>query len=236
MRESSGRVGEEWRVDGHADSCSDSPLAPHHSPRTIGTEVAARTGTVGDTGTFRPRSRWPASRKERRAMSSTVEKSIDVQVPIRAVYNQWTQFEEFPRFMEGVQEVKQLDDKRLHWTRRGRRQGEGVGGRHRRADPRDPDRLAECDRCRELRDRQLRPHRRRDARDGANHLRHRGARREGRRRAGLRVAPGRGRPATLQGIHRVAQDRRPAPGAARSTPARSSPAAGGATSTGTSSV
>jgi uncharacterized membrane protein len=46
---------------------------------------------------------------------ATIEKSIDVDVPVRAAYNQWTQFEEFPRFMEGVQEVKQLDDKRLLW-------------------------------------------------------------------------------------------------------------------------
>jgi uncharacterized membrane protein len=46
---------------------------------------------------------------------STIEKSIDVNVPLRTAYNQWTQFEEFPRFMEGVREVKQLDDRRLHW-------------------------------------------------------------------------------------------------------------------------
>lgn len=46
---------------------------------------------------------------------STVEKSIDVTVPIRTAYNQWTQFEEFPRFMEGVREVRQLDDRRLRW-------------------------------------------------------------------------------------------------------------------------
>ncbi len=44
-----------------------------------------------------------------------VEKSIEVNVPVRTVYNQWTQFEEFPRFMEGVEEVRQLDDTRLHW-------------------------------------------------------------------------------------------------------------------------
>lgn len=46
---------------------------------------------------------------------STIEKSIEVNVPVRTAYNQWTQFEEFPRFMEGVQEVKQLDDTHLHW-------------------------------------------------------------------------------------------------------------------------
>jgi len=44
-----------------------------------------------------------------------VEKSIEVEAPLSAVYNQWTQFEEFPRFMEGVEEVKQVDDKRLSW-------------------------------------------------------------------------------------------------------------------------
>ena len=44
-----------------------------------------------------------------------IERSIDVEVPVRTAYNQWTQFEEFPRFMEGVEEVRQLDDKRLVW-------------------------------------------------------------------------------------------------------------------------
>ena len=45
----------------------------------------------------------------------TIEKSVTVNVPVRQAYNQWTQFEKFPQFMEGVKEVKQLDDKRLHW-------------------------------------------------------------------------------------------------------------------------
>lgn len=46
---------------------------------------------------------------------ATIEKSIEVNAPVRTVYNQWTQFEEFPKFMEGVKSVQQLDDKRLHW-------------------------------------------------------------------------------------------------------------------------
>ena len=46
---------------------------------------------------------------------STIEKSIEVNVPVYAAYGQWTRFAEFPRFMEGVKEVKQLDAKRLHW-------------------------------------------------------------------------------------------------------------------------
>ncbi len=45
-----------------------------------------------------------------------ITKSIDVMVPLRTAYDQWTQFEEFPRFMEGVEEVRQLDDKHLHWV------------------------------------------------------------------------------------------------------------------------
>ena len=47
---------------------------------------------------------------------ATVEKSIDVEVPVSVAYDQWTQFEEFPKFMEGVVEVKQLDDSRVHWV------------------------------------------------------------------------------------------------------------------------
>ena len=46
---------------------------------------------------------------------STVEESIDVHVPVRTAYNQWTQFEEFPRFMEGVEEIRQIDDTHVHW-------------------------------------------------------------------------------------------------------------------------
>jgi uncharacterized membrane protein len=46
---------------------------------------------------------------------SSITKTIEVDVPIRTAYDQWTQFEEFPRFMDGVEAVKQLDDKRLHW-------------------------------------------------------------------------------------------------------------------------
>lgn len=48
--------------------------------------------------------------------SSNIEQSIDVDVPVRAAYNQWTQFEEFPRFMDGVDKVQQLDNTHLHWT------------------------------------------------------------------------------------------------------------------------
>ncbi len=47
---------------------------------------------------------------------ATIEQSIEVDVPVRTAYNQWTQFEEFPRFMEGVDAVHQLDDTRLHWV------------------------------------------------------------------------------------------------------------------------
>jgi uncharacterized membrane protein len=47
---------------------------------------------------------------------STIEESIEVQVPVSTAYNQWTQFEEFPRFMEGVEKIIQQDDKRLHWV------------------------------------------------------------------------------------------------------------------------
>jgi hypothetical protein len=48
-------------------------------------------------------------------MTSRVEKSIEVDVPLERAYNQWTQFEQFPQFMAGVEEVKQLSDTMLHW-------------------------------------------------------------------------------------------------------------------------
>ena len=46
---------------------------------------------------------------------STAREDITVDVPVRTAYDQWTQFEEFPKFMDSVLEVRQLDDKRLHW-------------------------------------------------------------------------------------------------------------------------
>ncbi|MCP9956270.1 MULTISPECIES: SRPBCC family protein [Streptomyces] len=45
-----------------------------------------------------------------------VKETVEVEVPVRTAYNQWTQFEEFPNFMEGVEEVTQLDDRHNHWT------------------------------------------------------------------------------------------------------------------------
>ena len=47
---------------------------------------------------------------------STTQKSIEIDLPVSTVYNQWTQFEDFPEFMDGVESVTQLDDKRLHWV------------------------------------------------------------------------------------------------------------------------
>ena len=49
-------------------------------------------------------------------MATRVEKSIVVNVPVDTAYNQWTQFEEFPHFMGGISEIRQLDDTRLHWV------------------------------------------------------------------------------------------------------------------------
>jgi uncharacterized membrane protein len=46
---------------------------------------------------------------------SKIEQSIEVDVPVRTAYDQWTQFEEFPRFMEGVEEVRQVTDTKTHW-------------------------------------------------------------------------------------------------------------------------
>ncbi len=46
---------------------------------------------------------------------SSIEESIDVTVPVSTAYNQWTQFEEFPKFMEGVESVTQMGPDRMHW-------------------------------------------------------------------------------------------------------------------------
>jgi uncharacterized membrane protein len=68
----------------------------------------------------------PVNPKEEVQMS-TIEESIVVDVPIDTAYNQWTQFESFPRFMEGVESVTQLDDTHVHWVAE-------VGGKRREWD------------------------------------------------------------------------------------------------------
>lgn len=50
------------------------------------------------------------------SMPRTIDETIEVNVPVSTAYNQWTQFEDFPLFMEGVDHVQQLDDTRLHWA------------------------------------------------------------------------------------------------------------------------
>ncbi len=49
---------------------------------------------------------------------ASIEQDVEVDVPVRTAYDQWTQFEQFPRFMDGVQDVRQLDDAHLHWVAR----------------------------------------------------------------------------------------------------------------------
>ena len=79
--------------------------------------------------------RW-ASASEPKA--TTINEEIEVAVPVSTAYNQWTQFEEFPRFMDGVEEVRQLDETLLHWAAT-------VGGKHAEWDAKiieqEPDRL-----------------------------------------------------------------------------------------------
>ena len=67
---------------------------------------------------------WLVVRRPRiRTESRTITDMVEVDVPVSTAYNEWTQFERFPEFMEGIEEVRQLDDTLLHW-------GASIGRRH----------------------------------------------------------------------------------------------------------
>ena len=53
--------------------------------------------------------------RQEAAMDGIVDVSVDINVPLSTAYNQWTQFEQFPRFMAGLKSVKQVDDTHLRW-------------------------------------------------------------------------------------------------------------------------
>lgn len=92
--------------------------APSHRLRTT-----LLLAGVGGGVALALRKRGPSMTSVRRADTPrVVESTIEVDVPVSTAYNQWTQFEAFPQFMAGVEEVRQLDDTRLHWVA-------SVGGR-----------------------------------------------------------------------------------------------------------
>lgn len=72
--------------------------------------VAAILGAIA-AWLRRSRNDWTATVPK----PSSVDAEIEVGVPVATAYSQWTRFEEFPRFMEGIDEVKQIDETHLHW-------------------------------------------------------------------------------------------------------------------------
>jgi uncharacterized membrane protein len=71
---------------------------------------------VGGTATGLVAWRKRSSRSAKDSGINTIDESIEVEVPVSTAYNQWTQFEDFPLFMEGVDHVEQRGDTRLHWV------------------------------------------------------------------------------------------------------------------------
>ena len=109
--------------------------------------------------------------------------TIDVDVPVRTAYNQWTQFESFPQFLDEVESITQIDDTHNHWKVQGRRRRARVRRRDHRAAPRRARRVAQHRRRHRARRRRDVPQARattRTPRDRADRLGARRARREGR--------------------------------------------------------
>jgi uncharacterized membrane protein len=78
--------------------------------------AATAVGLVQSRGWIRDRMSGLAKRSGSGSTARTIDEAIEVDVPVSVAYNQWTQFEDFPLFMEGIDHVEQLDDTRLHWA------------------------------------------------------------------------------------------------------------------------
>ena len=94
------------------------PSAPMLAMRAVEEQVRRRPGSLGAVAALAVGGYFLAQQlKKTRASggTTTVHESIEVDVPVTTAYNQWTQFEDFPKFMASVQEVRQIDDTHLHW-------------------------------------------------------------------------------------------------------------------------
>ena len=97
------------RAQEYLDNVSDAAMRDVHLHMPLGSALLGLAALAGGG--------YLLSREIRREPGSRhkVEESIDVDVPVTTAYNQWTQFEEFPKFMASVESVQQLDDTHLHW-------------------------------------------------------------------------------------------------------------------------
>jgi uncharacterized membrane protein len=97
----------------HAWNRAESKKRTHKFRNTV---LVLGGGAAATVGALRLRDRLTGSQGVNGTSASTIDESIEVEVPVSTAYNQWTQFEEFPLFMEGVDDVQQRDDTRLHWV------------------------------------------------------------------------------------------------------------------------
>jgi uncharacterized membrane protein len=88
----------------------------HRSHKLRNTVLVLGGGAAATAGALRLRDKLTGHQSVNGNAISTIDESIEVGVPVSTAYNQWTQFEEFPIFMEGVDDVHQRDDARLHWV------------------------------------------------------------------------------------------------------------------------
>ena len=104
---------------GHDDEEPPGRLEPRRGKQKRSHKLRNTMLVLGGGAAASPRRRQasaPSSGRQSGMPTSTIDESIEVDVPVSTAYNQWTQFEDFPLFMEGVDDVQQLDDTRLHWV------------------------------------------------------------------------------------------------------------------------
>jgi uncharacterized membrane protein len=103
------------RAQVYLDSIADAALRDVNLHVPLGSAVLGLAAVAGGAYLLSKELRSGPADSDSNSNSNSVHEAIELNVPVSTAYNQWTQFEEFPKFMASVESVRQVDDTHLHW-------------------------------------------------------------------------------------------------------------------------